>query len=218
MKGKLTRKELKHDGLVDTVFSAGRHFQKYGKVYLSLGAFLAILAIVVGASFYRRSRRVEKAALLLARPRSPLVLEEIYRDYPETKSAPLALLLLADILYQEKRYQEAGQKYQIFVEKYFEHDFAPLAQMGLAYCRESEGNWEEAISGYRELGERFPQSFLAAESLYNIARCQERLGRLEEAANSYQEVIALYRRSPYLRLAGEQLVRLKNRMDRPEED
>ena len=207
---KITRKELKHDGLVDAVFSTSHHIQKYIKVYISLAALLVIGVIIMGVMLYQNSRKNEKAVRLLAQARGPESLEKVYRDYPETKSAPLALFLLADLLYREGQYQAARQKYDLFFQRYSQHEFAPFALMGVAYSVESQGRWEEAIARYRAVGEHFPQSFMVAEALYNIGRCQTRLGRLDEALGSYEEIITLYRGSSYIRLASEQLVKLRS--------
>ena len=209
-KSKVTRKGLRHDGLTDAVFSFTLHFQKYRKVYVSLLALIVIGAIFTGVFIQHRSRRVTQAERLLARARSPLDLEKVYTDYPETKSAPLALLLLADVLYGEGQYREARERYGLFGKKFPQHEFAPLALMGVAYSLESEGTWDDAVSGYRQVGQVFPQSFLVAEALFNIGRCQIQLGRPEEAMSVYEEVLTLYPQSSYVRLAAEQLSRLKS--------
>jgi len=210
---KITRKELKHDGMVDAVFSISIHLQQHIKIYISLAALLIIGAIIIGVMFYQDSQKNERAVSLLAHARGPESLERIFRDYPETESAPLALFLMADLLYRQGGYQSARQKYELFFQNYPQHVFAPFALMGAAYSAESQERWEEAIDFYRRVRQRFPQSFLVAEALYNTGRCQIRLGRREEAVDSYEEIITLHRASSYLRLASEELVKLESTVE-----
>lgn len=214
---KISRKELKHDKLVDIVSSTASHFQRYGKVYISLGALLIIVAIALSTILYQQSRKSEEAAALLSRvpwispPERVGALREICEKYPNTTSAPLARMFLAGGFYHNNQFDEAERAYQLFLEGYPHHQLAPFAQMGIAYCQESRPNWEKAITQYRRVGQSYPQSSLVAEAIFNIGRCQIQLDRVEDAIGAYEEVINLYPQSLYVPMAREQLVKLISR-------
>ncbi len=207
-KSKVSRKELKHDGLLDLLSSSALHFQTHRKTYISLIALLVVAGIVLGAVLYQNAQKNERAAKILNRPQGIASLVEVSKKYPKTPSAPLALLALAGTYYRSEKYLEAGSAYQLFLQRYPDHELASFAAMGAAYSRESEGVLNDAITRYRQVGRKYPNSSLVAEAAFNIGRCWLELNRTEDAVAAYRELIERYPESMYSRLAGEELVKL----------
>lgn len=101
-KSKLTQKQMRHDGLVDAASFTGIHLQKYRHLYISLAVLVMVALAGIAIFKFRAGGQSRQASSLLARSRNNLFeLESIYRNYPQTKSAPLALLRSAEILYRQ---------------------------------------------------------------------------------------------------------------------
>ena len=208
MSDKITVKEMKHDGLVDAAVTTASFMRNYRTVVLSLAGVVIIAVIVVAAYISHSSSLIENAEQSLSQARSKDDLRAVCEEYPDTPSAPLALIQLAAIQYDEKEFGPAGESYQLFLQQYPRHRLADFAQMGIAYSLEGKGEWAAAIEKYGAVGDLYPGSSLSAEADLNAGRCRVRLGRIQPAINSYREVIERFPRSMYAALAREELVQL----------
>ncbi len=75
-------------------------------------------------------QRMEKEKWLKARQ----AFEQIRDEYPASKYADSAQLLLADTFYNQKKYTSASVEYEWFVERHPSHPDAPYAQYRFATC------------------------------------------------------------------------------------
>lgn len=207
-KDKITVKEMKHDGLVDAVVASASFMRRYRGAVLILVAVVVVVVVVLTAVSYHEASAITAAADELSRVRSKEDLRAVYQQYPETPSAPLALVQLGAVLYDDSEFEEARDSYQLFLKRYPQHPLSAFARMGISYCLESEEKLEEAIAGYGRIGEVYPASSLVAEAGVNIGRCQARLGRRQDALMAYRVVIERFPRSMYAGLAREELVHL----------
>ncbi len=211
-KEKITRKQMRHDGLVDAVSFTSFHLQKYRHLYIALAVLVTVILLGLGLLKFRVAGQSQEAASSLARARENLFeLENIYRNFPHTKSAPLALLRSAEILYRQDKLTESREHFSLFLKEYPAHSLAPAARMGIGYCREADGKWEEALREYQDLERDFGHSYLVAEAIFNQGRCREKLARFQDAADAYREIIQVYQQSAFSNLARERLVELQSR-------
>ncbi|HOO76971.1 MAG TPA: tetratricopeptide repeat protein [bacterium] len=201
MSHKIDQKELRHDGLVDTVTLVSMHIQRHSLLYLIGVVCVAVATVLVGVFVYQGNRQKATAREALAQAETPAQLAEIARRYQSSPEAPLALLRLADLVYGQEEYAAALQNYQTFLNRYGAHPLADMAQMGKGYSLEGQQRWEEAALAYRELPAKYPNSSLFPEALYNSARCLIHAGRNTEGLNAYRQLVATYPRSVYARFA-----------------
>ncbi len=205
---KVSVKEMKHDGLVDAVAASASFFQRHQLGLIVLAAAVVAAAVVFGAFSYRASSRVTSAAEALSAAQSEQGLKAVYENYPETPSAPLALIQAAALAFSEGDYGSARTTYLLFREKYPEHLLAPFAQNGIASTLEAEGRWDEAIENYNLVIARYPDSALAPEAAFNRGRALLEAGRADEARPVFAELFQRYPESPYSLLARDEWVAL----------
>lgn len=170
------------------------------------------LLIAGSVSFYRINKRskMETASKLLGAAKSAQDLEAVISRYPESPSAPLALLKIAKLYYNNESFDVAIQKYSEFKEKYPEHQMVLSADMGIAHCNEAKGFTERALWAYTSFLNEHPRHFLASQAILGKARCLELLGRPGEAKEIYEEFIARTPESEWAPLVEEKLAEVKD--------
>ncbi len=205
---KLDRKELKHDGLVDTVSRLSLHIQKHYGAYLAGAALCVVAAVAIGIFTHRARTGREDARERLAAAGTNEQLAAFCRDYADSPEAPVALLRLADGLFQGGEFALALERYRAVLNSYPGWELGDLAGMGEAYSLEAMGRYGEALEAYNSFPERFRDSAIVPEALFNSARCLSRLGRLDQALVAYREVVARYPRSVFAGFAQERVAAL----------
>ncbi len=205
---KVTFKEMRHDGLVDAVAASASFFQRHRIGMIILVAAVVAAAVVFAVSSYRVSSRITAAAEALSAAQSGEDLKVVYENYPETPSAPLALIQAAALFFSEGDYGSARASYLLFREEYPEHILAPFAQVGLASTLEAEGRWNEAIENYNLVIARYPDSAAAPEAAFNRGRALLAAGRDNEARQAFEQLFQRYPGSPYSLLARDEWVAL----------
>lgn len=205
---KLDRKELKHDGLVDTVSRLSLHIQKHYGAYLAGAALCVAAAVGIGIFTHRSRVDREEAKEKLAASGSIEQLAVFCRDYPESPGAPVALLRLADGLFRDGEFASALERYRAVLNTHPGWELVDLAGMGEGYSLEALGRYGEALEAYNSFPARFRDSSLVPEALFNSARCLSRLGRLDQALAAYREVVARYPRSVFAGFAQERVAAL----------
>jgi predicted negative regulator of RcsB-dependent stress response len=117
-------------------------------------AVLIIAGAVWGYLQKRQTDRQEKAAELYQaaimaqqKPNIPTMLKElqiIIQDYPDTGGALQARLLTANLLYQEKKYQEASAAFEALGKE--APDVKILVAENLSYCYEAQKDYQKAAA------------------------------------------------------------------------
>ncbi len=205
---KVTVKEMKHDGLVDAVAASASFFERHRLPLLILGAAAAAAAIVIALFAYRSTGRTAAAVRELSAARTFEELAAVYENYPQTPSAPLALVQAGAFAFTEGEYGPARNYYLLFRENYPGHILAGFAQMGIASTLEAEGRWDEALAAYDRLAAVYPDSALVPQAAFNRGRCLREAGRPEEARREFKMVFERFPQSPYAFLARDEWVAL----------
>lgn len=182
-------------------------FQKYGPTIL-IGTALA-LAVAVGFGIWqnRKQDQLEKAARLFsgqAMPEEKLGpgmtvqrLQMAADRYPNTPSAPLALLAMAAQLYSTGQYEPARASYQKFEERYPQHPFVTAAELGRLCCAEAMGATDIALAGYEKFIPAHPGHYLTPLAIFGKARCLEARGAFDNARIAYEDFLAKNPESPW---------------------
>ena len=108
-------------------------------------------------------------------------LDALVATYGKSAEAPLALLQMGGMYYQQQRYEPAMDAYQSFLRDYPKHLLAPAATLGVAHVTEAEGKFAEAEQGFRAFAEEHPTHYMMPLALLGQARCAALAGRRDEA-------------------------------------
>jgi TolA-binding protein len=109
------------------------------------------------------------------------VLEEVLRDYPDTKSKAQADYLLANLSLEfaniavdedakRKQYIEAVGRFTDIVASYPDSQYAPKAQFKKALTFEKMGEIDQACEEYVKLSYRYPDNELVAETIARLGQ------------------------------------------------
>ncbi|MEM7396950.1 MAG: tetratricopeptide repeat protein, partial [Verrucomicrobiota bacterium] len=137
---------------------------------IALGATLAVVlsASIMGYKSYKEGLRAT-ASDLLAKASTPDKLQEIVDGYPESPSAPVAVLALASDNYHEAKYDDALKYYDQLIAQYPNSMMLPSALLGRAYCYEAMGNFQKGIEEYEAFGNKTPDHYLSTMATFGQA-------------------------------------------------
>jgi tetratricopeptide (TPR) repeat protein len=170
--------------------SAKELLQRYAMPAI-IGVGLALVALIaVNYITTKKTTNAMDASSMLATASGPGDLEAIIKDYPNTATAPLAMLHLASVRYNDKDYVLAAETYVSFQEAYPEHAFAPAAALGQIHCDEAQGKLDAALTGYSQFNTEHADHFLRTQAVMGEGRTLEQLGRYEDAKSVYEDYIA----------------------------
>ncbi len=158
---------------------------------IGIGMALAVL-IVFNYLTDKKSTAESDASSMLSAASGPPDLEAIVSDYPDTSTAPLALLHLASINFKNANFPVASEKYSDFLSAYPEHVFAGAAELGRVHCLESLGKLEDALESYRTFAAANENHYLMAQAVMGEGRTLEQLGRFEDATSVYEAYISAH--------------------------
>lgn len=218
MKGE-RRHELKEDEFAATIAEWGEWLEKNYKPLL-VGACLIAVAVALVGWYVVSSRRASEEAwyslakadkewspirMLLMRPgldaKTVAEIEKIRQEmveryktiadnFPGTQAAALASCRAGDLLYDQRKYDEAIAQYQRVIRQCATGVFAEVASHALAYALEEKGQWDEAAEQFaRTAG--LTDGAQAAEARLDQARCLAKAGRAAAAADAYRKAMSL---------------------------
>jgi outer membrane protein assembly factor BamD len=140
--------------------------------------------------------------------------QEVIDNYPYSEYSTLAELKIADVYFEQERFEEAASYFQDFVELHPTHPQVPYAiyQLGLCSFRRMHGvdrdpgPTQEALAQFRVLLERYPGSEHASDAREKIEEVENRLaahglevgdfyfarGEYYAAERRYREVLEAY--------------------------
>jgi predicted negative regulator of RcsB-dependent stress response len=166
------------------------HFLKEYGMPLVLGVSVALLAYLGFVTYKNHQAGIRRrAAQNLMQAQSAEQLQAIVDQYPNTPSAPIAMLTLAANYLHGGQYPMARNQYARFEREHADHMLKPAAVLGQAYCVEAEGNPEGALASYQKFQDEYAGHFLLPQAIFGQARCLEQLGRFEEAKTVYEEYL-----------------------------
>lgn len=120
-----------------------------------------------------------------------------------------AVLLVAYVLRNLKRYREAAKMFLSFADEFPESNEVRTARFSAALCMEELDDWGGAIEVYQLINDD--------ESDFRRAICLERGGRPDEAAEIFEEFLARHADSPEMLKVRYRLGAMRLRQGRTEE-
>ncbi len=159
------------------------------KRLLYAGASAALLFVVVVAFIQQQAGKEATASKALSdvripfnpgvapEPGTPEKLLQVANKYKGTRAAASALHLSAGILYTEKDFSKAQERFNSVIQQYPECPWVAAAHFGVAACLEALGKNDEAIKKFEDIRKRYTTTEIIDDT--KLA-----LGRLYENSNS----------------------------------
>jgi tetratricopeptide (TPR) repeat protein len=222
---KITKKEIRQDGLVTFYYQAISYFEQYKKNISLIGGGIAILAVIVVLFVSHRKSNNEQASFDLAqiikvyesgnykeavegRPGTKIKgLKKIVDEYGSTNFGEMAKVYLAHCYYFQKKYDEALDLYEDYGGG-IEH-LQSVSYAGQAACYEVKDDYEKAADLYLKAAKvsadnsMNPQYFLFAGINYLDA------GQREEAKDMFETIKREYPKSTVMNQVNRYLVQVE---------
>jgi len=146
-----------------------------------------VVAVIVLAIFFigRQASRETDASKALSDVRLPFnpsvapepgaadKLMRVATEYKGTKAAANALHLSAGVLYSEKEYDKARERFNSVIAQYPECLWVPDAHLGVAACLEAQGKGDEAIKKLEDIRKRYATMPIIDDAKLALARLYE---------------------------------------------
>ncbi len=162
---RITKKELKHDALLESASKTSRFVEEH------LNVLLVVLAVIVVAivawSFVNKSRKateLEAGAALTSATQSLASglydqaadqYQTVLDEYPGTRSAGSALCHIGQIRFQQGRFDDALAAFEEYLDRYGDSGILGTAALeGRAAVHEQQRDFIAAGDGYAALAER----------------------------------------------------------------
>lgn len=118
-----------------------------------------------------------------------LLLADLLSDYGSTDAALLGRLEMANMAFDEKRFQDVIKGYQEALKDVTANSpLIPLLYHGLAYAYESNNEPDKALTNFTKLSE---MAGFKSEGLLAMGRIYENQGAFDKAREIYEKYLAL---------------------------
>lgn len=219
-KKKMTKQDLKEDKFVKFSLQAKTYVDENYQKLTRIG--LVILGILVIAVFLyyesKQSASEANAQLGIAEiefSHSQLVkasnrLIKLIDEYDGSDAADRGMFLLANIYFQQQKYEDARAYFEKFIDSYSGSNILlSSAYAGLAACEEASSNYEAAGELYEKASETAPDFPESDNQYYLAGLCYKKAGDSEKARAIFEELADKDRESSRAKDAESQLVMLR---------
>lgn len=205
---KITKEELKHDPLLDSVVQV-QNFYEENKNNITYSV-IGVVVVALLATFIvnmRESVRLESSALLgkaqleieaVNYEKAKVYLTDLLENYGDSEAGVQAELILANVLYNQENYAEAKSHFQKFVNAGVKNNILTAsAHAGIAACEEIEKAYDAAAKGYIKAYELTKDIDQGAEYLYLAGLNYKNADMKDEASKQFQLIIDSFPESSY---------------------
>lgn len=218
-KGKLTKKELKQDKLVEFTFKAETFYHR-NKTWV-IGAFSALVVVVLAFVFYgssQKSAQLEQSyQLTMAKMEyGSGKLEEAKQGFQAVKAqfsgrtAGEAQYFLGRIAFEQGDYPAAENDFSAYLKDYsVDNALDAAALSGLAAAQEAQGKLDQAIETYAKVADKYSSLAFAPQALQNVARLAQKLDQPDKTQKALQRIVDNYPESMAVQQARKDLDALK---------
>jgi tetratricopeptide (TPR) repeat protein len=198
-KKKIGKQNLKEDKFIKFIMEVKSYMdENYTRVLTYAGVLVAII-IIFSLLKYVNTEKREKANGMLgiaqiefnernynkAAQRLKLLLD----DFGSTNEADQARFLLANIYYEQKRYDEAEPLYGEFIDSFSGNDIIlASAQAGLAACNEAKKEYNTAGDWYLKAADTADGFSEADNYRYLAGLCYKKAGNMALAKEQFEQL------------------------------
>ncbi len=115
-------------------------------------------------------------------------LQSVSAQFPGTKAAIRAQLMIATALFSEGKYSEAQAAFQKFMQEHADSPLVAQALLGTASCLEAQGKTNDALMAYESVRTRHALENVAPQAKFAIARINQGQNKLKEALQLYEDL------------------------------
>jgi predicted negative regulator of RcsB-dependent stress response len=208
MSKRLTKEELHDDEFVSALYGVIRYVEEnYPKVLAGIGVVVVIglIGYFIQESANRRATAAIDAigtvqvALMQGNTSTAITnAQSVIRDYEGEPVAGQALTTLANIYFDQGRFDEATTHYRQFLSA-TDAKLGPEAfgvWSGIASSMEAQGNVSGAAQQYLSYADSHSETPYAPLALIQAARTYKLSGSTDSAVNAYQRIVSQYSDSP----------------------
>ncbi len=207
-KHKITKQELKEDKFVTGIIRAWYYSKDHVNFILGgIVIVVVIIAAIYGIFAYKNSRTAN-AEMVLAQGEQAQRLENfqladstyrfVVENFEGTVYSRKEKFLLAAVLFQNGRYDDAISTYEEYIQKPIEddQDMIIAAKAGIAACQEEKKEFAEAADGYIEIVNDYPEYFDREKLMLAAGRCYQFSNQAQQAVETYRRFLKEYENSP----------------------
>lgn len=221
-KKKITKQDLKEDKFVKYSLQAKTYLDENSKqVFTAVASILAIILLIVVFVYVNKSKVEEARAQLgiaqveytnMNYDKAITRLESLIDEYGGTDEADQGLFLLANIYYQQEKYEDSKKYFESFIDSYSGSNILIASGLaGLAACHEHEQNYSDAAELYTKAAEKAPDFVESDNYLYLSGLCLNKAGDIESAIQKFEKIINSPVTQNRVNDAKAQLQKLKNK-------
>jgi len=134
----------------------------------------------------------------------------LIEDFDGTDAADQGLFLLANIHFQQQKFDQARDYFEKFVDTYSGSNILlSSGYAGLAACEEAVDNYEKAAELYEQAAETAPDFPEADNQFFLAGLCYKKAGDLQKAKAIFEQLTDESEKSTRAKDAESQLVMLK---------
>lgn len=189
----------------DAGFEPELFWEEHGRKFILAGVLLVLALVSYAIYEFTTRQRTEAAGALLATGAKPEDYRKLIDTYPGTVAAGNAHLLLANLLRDESKFDEAAALLRSFTEKYPKHPLIHAGWLSLAESLATQGKAEEALGTYGQIPAKFPESHSAPLAMIEQANLLRSQGKTDEARRAYENLVAQYPRSLFAQEATREM-------------
>ncbi len=184
-------------------------WEKHGRTILTT-TLVGVLAIVA-YTLITVGRATREAAAIAAYAQAQVSTDyaAIVRDFPGTPAAGDALLQLAGLQRDDRKFNEEEATLARFLAEYPQHPMASLATIALGRSQDAQGRADDAIATLLGVVSRKPNSEAASMASLEAGRIAERKGDIEQARRLLQQAASTQFSSGSARSAAFELLLLE---------
>lgn len=126
---------------------------------------------------------------------------DVANRYTGTKAAARALHMSGGLLFVERDFARAQERFNALVQTYPESPWVPDANLGIAACLEAQGKTDDAIKKYEDIRKRHASATILDDAKLALARLYEK-SNPTESWRLYEELLNADRNSGISAEAG----------------
>ncbi len=218
-KKRVRRQDLKEDKFVTKTLQVKTYIdENYRQVVtVVLSVFAVIVIFIVYGQLKDQTRSEAQAELGIAQieytnnnlDKASERLIRLIEEYGSTDEGQQGMLILANIYYQQKKYEEAELYFQEFVDAYSGSEVLQSSgYAGLAACREISGDYSAAAKYYSTAAKSAPD-YIESDNFYYLSGLNyKKAGDTETAKEIFQKIIDNSKTNQRVRDAESQMILL----------
>jgi tetratricopeptide (TPR) repeat protein len=218
-KKRVTKQDLKEDKFVTTTLQVKSYLdENYRQVVTVVLAIFALIVIVIVYGQLKGQASAEAQAELgiaqveytnnnLDNASERLI--QLIQEYGGTDEAKQGMLILANIYFQQEKYQDAEFYFQEFVDSYSGSDILIASGYGgLAACKEIDGDFLTAAEMYEKAASTAGDYIETDNYFYLAGICFKKAGDTEKAKQMFKQIVDNSNTNQRVRDAETQLILL----------